>query len=127
MVETLEQGRAGDCLCLHGFVRDDTTRQRNTHIRDVREILYCFHPWHGRAVWVHASLVRRGRAVAYCSLEENSRVLEVPLWMLDVAGCSKTRVSKLAFVSADSLRELKEILESARLQGQLPTTPKTQH
>src|SRR3954454_13477978 len=46
--------------------------------------------------------------------DENSRVLEVPLWMLDVAGCSKTAVSKLAFVSTDSLRELKEILESAR-------------
>jgi hypothetical protein len=41
--------------------------------------------------------------VAYCSLEhENSRVLEVPLWMLDVAACSKTQVSKLGFVSADS-------------------------
>ena len=66
--------------------------------------------------------------MAYCSLEdENSRVLEVPLWMLDVAACSKTAVSKLAFVSADSLRELKEILESARLQGPLPTTPETQH
>src|SRR3954469_18989761 len=76
----------------------------------------------------HASLIRRGRAVAYYSLEdENCRVLEVPLWMLDVAACSKTAVSKLAFVSADSLRELKEILESARLQGQLSTTPETQH
>src|SRR4051794_7170305 len=84
----------------------------------MRDVRYCFHPWHGRAVWVHASLIRRGRAVAYCSLEdENCRVLEVPLWMLDVAACSKTAVSKLAFVSADSLRELKEILESARLQG----------
>jgi hypothetical protein len=105
-----------------------TTQQRNTHIRDLREILYCFHAWHGRAVWVHASLVRRGRAVAYCSLEdENSRVLEVPLWMLDVAACSKTALSKLAFVSAESLRELKEILESARLRAQLPATPETQH
>ena len=66
--------------------------------------------------------------MAYCSLEdENSRVLEVPLWMLDVAACSKTAVSKLAFVSADSLRELKEILESARLGAQLPRTPETQH
>src|SRR5438270_8337695 len=122
------QGRATCFLCLDGCVRNDTTQQRNTHIRDVREIRYCFHPWHGRAVWVHASLIRRGRAVAHCSLEdENSRVLEVPLWMLDVAACSKTALSNLAFVSADSLRELKEILESARLRAQLPTTPETQH
>ena len=32
--------------------------------------------------------------MAYCSLEdENSRVLEVPLWMLDVAVCSKAAAS----------------------------------
>ena len=64
----------------------------------------------------------------YCSLEdENSRVLEVPLWMLDVAACAKTQVSKLGFVSTDSLRELKEILESARLGAQARATPETQH
>ena len=94
----------------------------------MREIYYPFHAWHGRAVWVHASLVRRGRPVAYCSLEdENSRVLEVPLWMLDVAACSKTQVSKLGVVSTDSLRELKQVLESARLRAQAPTRPETQH
>ena len=66
--------------------------------------------------------------MAYCSLEdENSRVLEVPLWMLDVAACTKTQVSQLGFVSTDSLRELKEILESARLWERARTTPETQH
>ena len=66
--------------------------------------------------------------MTYCSLEdENSRVLEVPLWMLDVAACAKIQVSKLGFVSPDSLRELKEILESARLGAQALTTPETQH
>ena len=56
--------------------------------------------------------------MVYCSLgDENSRVLEVPLWMLDVAACSKTQVSKLGFVSTDSLRELKQVLEPARLRG----------
>src|SRR3954453_20097859 len=95
MVERRGQGRVACSLSLDGCVRNDTTQQRNTHIRDVCEVRYCFHPWHGRAVWMHASLIRRGRAVAYCSLEdENSRVLEVPLWMLDVAGCSNTAVSK---------------------------------
>src|SRR5262245_63434596 len=84
-------------------VRNCTTQQHNTHIRDLREICYSWHPWHGRAVWVHATLVKRGRAVAHCSLEDlqTSRVLEVPLWMLDVAGCCKTRVSKRGFARAD--------------------------
>ena len=128
MVAMRGQGRGACSLCLDDCVRNDTTQQHNTHVRDVREICYSFHPWHGRAVWVHASLVRRGRAVAYCSLEdENSRVLEVPLWMLDLAACSKTPVFKLGFVSTDSLRELKEILESARLRAQPPTTPERQH
>src|SRR5689334_12677555 len=64
--------RAACSLCLGGCVPDDTTQQRNTHIRDVREVRYCVHPWYGREVWVHASLVRRGRAVAYCSLEHEN-------------------------------------------------------
>ena len=48
--------------------RTCTTQQHNTHIRELRRICYSWHPWHDREVWVHASLVRRGRAVAYCSL-----------------------------------------------------------
>ena len=65
--------------------------------------------------------------MAYCSLEnENSRVLEVPLWMLDVAACSKTQVCKLGVVSTDSLRELKQVLESAKLRAQAPTSTKLQ-
>ena len=66
--------------------------------------------------------------MAYCSLEgENSRVLEVPLWMLDVAACSKTQVCKLGFVSTDSLRDLKQVLESARSRVQASTRSETPH
>ena len=86
-------GYRGSC---DGYDRSDTTQQHNTHIRDLREICYSWHPWHGRAVWVHATFVKRGRAVAHCSLEDvqTSQVLEVPLWMLDVVACCKTRVSR---------------------------------
>jgi len=74
---------------------DGATQQQNTHIRDIREVCYSWHPWHGRPVWVHATLIKRGHEVAHCRLEgvQTSRVLEVPLWMLDAAGCCKTRVS----------------------------------
>src|SRR5215467_15762524 len=115
--------------CPGDFVRYDTSQQHNTHIRDLREICYSWHPWHGRAVWVHATLVKRGRAVAHCSLEElqTSRVLEVPLWMLDVAACCKTRVSKPGFASAQSLGELQEVLQSALPRAQADDTPETQH
>jgi hypothetical protein len=110
------------------IIQVDTTQQHNTHITDVREIWYSWHPWHGRAVRVHASLVKRGQAVAHCSLEDVQacRVLEVPLWMLDVAACCKTRASKPGFASAQSLRDLKEVLQAARPQVPAPIAPKTQ-
>ena len=66
--------------------------------------------------------------MVYCSLgDENSRVLEVPLWMLDVAACSKTQASKARFVSTHSLRELRQVFESARLRVQAPIGPEMQH
>ena len=119
---------AGALPAPHAFDGRYTTQQHNTHIRDLREICYSWHPWHGRAVWVHATLVKRGRAVAHCSLEDvqTCRVLEVPLWMLDVAACCKTRVSKPGFASAQSLRELKEVLQSARPRVPAPIAPETQ-
>src|SRR5262249_60890158 len=78
--------------CPGDFARHDTTQQRNTHIRDVREIRYGWHPWHGRTVQVRANLVKRGQPVAYCSLRDvpTWRALEVPLWMLGGATCCKT-------------------------------------
>src|SRR5215471_616118 len=105
-----------------------TSQQPNTHIRDLPEICYSCHPWHGRAVWVHATLVKRGGAVAHCSLEDiqTSRVLEVPLWMLDVVACCKTRVSQPGFASAQSLRELKEVLQSAPPRARAHDTRETQ-
>jgi hypothetical protein len=123
------QGRAASFPCLGGCARNDTTQQHNTHIRDLCEICYSWHPWHGRAVWVHASLVKRGRAVVHCSLKDiqTSRVLEVPLWMLDVAACCKTRVSKPGCASAQSLRELKEVLQSALPRAKAHDAAETQH
>ena len=120
LLQVRGRGTATDCPCLGGFFPGDTTQQHNAHIRDLGKICYAWHPWHGRTVRVHARLIKRGRAVAHCSLEEvqTCRVLEVPLWMLDVAACSKMRVSKSVIASVQSLRELRQILESA----QRPTT-----
>jgi hypothetical protein len=96
--------------------RDCTSHQHNTHIRERREICYPWHPWHGRKVWVHTTLIKRGRAVAHCSLEDVQpfRVLEVPLWMLDVAVCCKIRVVKSGLANVESLRELRALLHSAQ-------------
>src|SRR5262249_7180004 len=71
---------------------------------------------------------KTGQAVVHCSLEDvqTCRVLEVPLWMLDVAACCKTRVSKPGFASVQSLRELKEVLQSAVPRAQANDASETQ-
>ena len=65
---------------------------------------------------MHATLVKRGRAVARCSLEDVQpcRILEVPLWMLDAAACCRIRAAASRVTSTESLRELKALLQSTR-------------
>ena len=65
---------------------------------------------------VHATFVKRGRAVAHCSLEEVQpfRILEVPLWMLDGAACCKIRTARSGVANIESLRELKALLDCAK-------------
>ncbi len=74
------------------------------------------HPWRDRKVRVHATLVKRGQAVARCSLEDVQpfRIVEVPLWMLDAAACCKIQASKFKVANVESLRELKALLQSTR-------------
>jgi hypothetical protein len=50
-----------------------------TPILGIREICYPWHPSHGQAVCVHAVLVKRGQAVAYCSLEDLQTRRQAPL------------------------------------------------
>jgi hypothetical protein len=63
---------------------------------------------------VHATLVKRGQAVARCSVEEVPpfRILEVPLWMLDAAACCNIRAAKSGVANVESLRALKAVLRS---------------
>ena len=67
--------------------------------------------------------------MTYCSLEEVQacRVLEVPLWMLDVAVCCRTRLCEAGFASAQSLRELKEVLQAAQSRSRASAVLKTEH
>jgi len=111
-----------DSRGLGGGARRGTTHQHNTHIRELREVCYPWHPGHDRKVWVHTTLVKRSRAVAHCSLEDVQpfRILEVPLWMLDVAVGCKIRVAQSGLANVESLRELKGLLHSApRARGDI--------
>src|SRR6516165_2997567 len=46
---------------------DCTTRQHNTHRTEEREVLYPWHRWFGRRVFVHEVLVRGNGRVFRCS------------------------------------------------------------
>ena len=55
----------------------------------------------------------------HCSLEDVPpfRVLEVPLWMLDVAAYCKIRFAKSGLANVESLQELRALLQSAQRAG----------
>jgi hypothetical protein len=82
-------------LALHECATDGTSQQHNTHIVEVREVWYQWHAWFGRKVRVHATLMKRGGAVAHCSSEDvhPHRLLELPRWMLDSAVCCQIQAA----------------------------------
>jgi hypothetical protein len=56
-----------------------TSRKRNTHITESREVLYRWHPWFGRMAWIFNVVEKNGQAVVRCALDplETARVSEV--------------------------------------------------
>jgi hypothetical protein len=62
-----------------------TSRQRNTHSTESREVRYPWHPWFGRSVTVYEALSKSGHRVCRCGFDDqrNDRSLEVPTWMFD--------------------------------------------
>src|SRR2546423_12409049 len=74
-----------------GSGSDDTSRQPNTHSTASREVRYPWHPWFGRSVAVYEVIVRYGRSVCRCGLEEERtrRAVEVPTWMFKPVACAR--------------------------------------
>ena len=85
-----------------------TTERQNTHVTDRREVLYPWHPWFGRSVYVHSVVDKPGDAVFRCNLtgRRSDRLLEVPVWMFDRAACASCRRSGSAHVSLEALSAL---------------------
>jgi hypothetical protein len=92
-----------------------TSRQRNTHNVESREVRYPWHPWHARAVAVHEALTKNGRGVFRCGIDENPgvRLLEIPQWMFDSMACCRMRLSTPPTVSCGALLDLKVLLRCA--------------
>jgi hypothetical protein len=63
-----------------------TTRRQSPRITESRVVLYRWHPWHGRSVFIVASL-NKGEPVFRCALEPGDWIPtpEVRQWMFDPA------------------------------------------
>ena len=112
-----------------GAVRYCTTRQSNTHSTDSRQVLYPWHPWYGRTVWVHDVRVRAGQAVAHCRLDpgRGGRALAIPQWMLDTASCCQICSAQWPAVSVAALLELKRLLAASAVRAEAGVVVEAQH
>lgn len=99
----------------HAGGRRCASRQENAHNTKPRMVLYRWHPWHGRAVFVRGAVSKGEHATYLCTLEEGDggRALEVPQWMFDAAACYRTVQSPTSFVTCDALRDLRHLIEQA--------------
>jgi len=96
----------------NGVAGGSTNCQQNTHITDSKEILYRWHPWCGRTVFVVNTIAKHGEMILRCALEplETTRVLEVPQWMFDPVACCHVTCATSPVVDCAALRELKHLL-----------------
>ena len=98
-----------------------TSRQHNTHISESKEVLYRWHPWCGRTVWIFGTVERKNaETVLRCALEpfETARLLEVPQWMFDPVACCRVTSATSPAVNCEALRELKRLLAQRPRAGQ---------
>ena len=92
-----------------------TNRQRNAHVTESRVVLYRWHPWHDRSVFVVGAVAKGGCVVYRCVLEPNddSRSLEIPQWMFDASACCRIALSPSPAITCEALHELHRLIESA--------------
>ena len=92
-----------------------TTKLKNTHGTEFRELLYRWHPWFGLRVGVHEAIERSGEVVFRCTLSGSDvdRWLEIPAWMFERSACARVRVAADAHVDLSALMALAELVRDA--------------
>lgn len=106
---------ASDCRVSCADVRCCTTRLKNAHGTEFREVLYRWHPWFGLRVAVDEAVSRSDGVIFRCSLTGGSgRRLELPAWMFDRAACRDCfPLATTPHVSTAGLRALSDLLRDA--------------
>lgn len=94
----------------------------------MREVCYPWHPWCGKAVYVHGKTSRLGRVFLRCGLEAalHGKSLEIPAWMLDRSVCCLMQPRESPGVDVGGLRALKRVLLDATT-GQQAVVTQSQH
>jgi hypothetical protein len=89
-----------------------TSERRKTHVTEFLEVLYPWHPWFGRAVYIHEIIARGGERFFRCELGERptARCMYVPAWMFDRAACLRLRRADTPQVELAALICLKALL-----------------
>ena len=98
---------------------DYTKRRDNAHKIEELEVLYPWHPWFGRVVYVHEVIEQRAGGVFHCSPDGDAsrRWLELPQWMFDRAACLAIRMAASPRVDTAALITLKTCLADASGAG----------
>jgi hypothetical protein len=88
-----------------------STKLKNTHGTEFRELLYPWHPWFGVRVTVHEA-INKSNVVFRCSQRgcDADRGLEVPAWMFDRSACARVRVAADAHADMAALTTLAALL-----------------
>jgi len=89
-----------------------TTQRHKTHVTEAVEVLYPWHPWFGRVVYIHEVIERGGQRIFRCDLGEKqtARCMDVPAWMFDRAACLRIRRADTPEVELAALICLKALL-----------------
>src|SRR5258707_3280059 len=107
---------AVDCRAHCAVGRCCTTTFENAHRTVLREVLYRYHPWFGRQVYVHGTVDKADEVAFRCSLDgsQTDRWLEVPAWMFDRTACPEAELlAARPFVSITALAALSALLDLA--------------
>lgn len=89
-----------------------TTKLKNAHGTEFREVLYRWHPWFGLRVAIHETVNRSDGIIFRCTLTGGrGRRLELPAWMFDRAACRDcSPLASTPHVSTAGLRALSDLL-----------------
>ena len=92
-----------------------TTHQHKTHKTELREVHYPWHPLYKQSIPVRLERRWKNGLVARCDPHSDvgRRGFDIPVWMLDSAVCSTMILSQTALVDAETLRQLRHLLDRA--------------